>query len=192
MSIDCIDKIIEYIEKNLSEEKLKHTYGVSKEAVSLAEIYSCDKRKAEFAALCHDMFRWQSVSESDDFILKHGLPKKYLGNVNLAHSKIAAYVVKNEYQVDDMDIINAISYHTTGRKNMSILEKIIYVADAVEPNRCYKGIGELKKLAIKDINKAMIKIMDNSINYIKKRGLYLDNDTIEARKYLEKEILNGK
>ena len=183
--------IISYIENNLSKKRLIHTYGVRDTAVKLAENYGLDVSKAELAALFHDMAKYLK-GESLNYHVKHlGLDDKYLDNPSLAHSKIAAILMEKDFKVTDKDMVNAVSFHTTGRQNMSQLEKVIYIADAVEPNRDYPGVEKLRKLAFKDLDKACLMSMDNTINRVNEIGGYLDNDTILAAEYLRNEI-NGR
>lgn len=178
--------IISYIENNLNKKRLNHTYGVRDTAVKLARIYGEDEEKAELAALFHDMAK-HFKGENLNYYVKHlGLDSKYLGNSNLAHGKIAAALMKKDFNVDDEDIIGAVSYHTTGKENMSLLEKIIYIADAIEPNRDYPGVVELRELAFKDLDKAIIMSMENTIKRVDELGGYLDDDTIKALEYLRR------
>lgn len=179
--------IISYIENNLSEKRLKHTYGVRDTAIKLASEYGENTEKAELAALFHDMSK-HIKGDSLNYFVKHlDLPDKYLNNSNLAHGKIAAILIKNDFGVDDSDIINAVSYHTTGRENMSVLEKIIYIADAIEPNRNYPGVDELRELAFVDLDRACLKSMENTIARVKELGGHLDEDTIKAAKFLRRK-----
>ena len=144
------DSINNYIEKNFSEKRKVHTEGVRRTAIALAEKYGADVEKAELAALFHDMYRGVSEDVLNYYIKHLDLDKKYLNNCNLAHSKIAAIIMKRDYGIEDEDIINAVSYHTTGRPGMSLLEKIIYIADAIEPNRNYPGVDALREAAQHD------------------------------------------
>jgi len=102
-------------------------------AVKLAEKYGEDPSKAETAALFHDMYRGVSVDVLNYYVKHLGLDEKYINNANLAHGKIAAIIMERDYHITDPDIIHAVSFHTTGRAGMSKLEKIIYIADAIEP-----------------------------------------------------------
>lgn len=178
------DSIINYIEKNLTEKRKIHTYAVRDTALELAEKYECDKEKAELAALCHDMYRGMKDQLLNIYVRELGLPERYMNNPNLAHGKIAAIMIKREYGITDQEIIDAVAYHTTGRAGMSKLEKIIYLADAIEPNREYPGVSELRKLAFEDLDKAVLKALQNTIDYIEKRGYYLDDETAKARDFL--------
>lgn len=186
------DSISSYIEKNLSEKRKKHIEGVRKTAVCLAERYGVDREKADTAALFHDMFRGVSADVLNYYVKHLGLDSKYLDNVNLAHGKIAAIIMERDYGVKDRDIINAVSYHTTGRAAMSTLEKVIYIADAIEPGRNYPGVDELRKAAGEDLDRACLLSLTRTIDYVKSQGRFLDEDTLRARDYLEANIVRGE
>lgn len=173
-------KITRYIENNLNERRLKHTYSVVNEAKKLAEHYGEDAEKAEIAALFHDMYRSTPVSVLNMYVRQLGLQNNILDNPNLSHGKIAAVIMKRDYGIVDKDILNAVSYHTTGRAGMSKLEKIIFLADAIEPGRNYPTVEEIRKLAYIDLNKACISSLERTVEYIKGIGEYLDPDTINA------------
>jgi predicted HD superfamily hydrolase involved in NAD metabolism len=188
MTMTYTDKIAEYIEHNLSEKRKIHTYGVRDTAVNLAKQYGSDVNKAKVAALCHDMYKGLPLDVINYYVKHLGLDKKYLNSPNLAHSKVAAQMVQREFGIQDKDIINAISFHTTGRAGMSLLEKIIYLADAIEPNRNYPEVQNIRKLAEEDLDKACLSSLNNTIEFVKSRGEFLDNETMEAKKYFEKII----
>ncbi len=188
MNMDYIKKkISDYIEKNLSEKRRIHTEGVRKTAVMLAEKYGEDVDKAEVAALCHDMYRGINIDLLNDYVNQLGLDEKYLDNPNLAHGKIAAVMIKKEYGIDDQDIINAVSFHTTGRAGMSELEKIIYLADAIEPGRDYPSVNQLREAVDRGLDEALIMSLERTIEYVRQQGHFLDEDTLKARDYYLKE-----
>ena len=111
--------------------------------------------------LCsNDMYRGVSEDVLNYYIKHLDLDKKYLNNCNLAHSKIAAIIMKRDYGIEDEDIINAVSYHTTGRPGMSLLEKIIYIADAIEPNRNYPGVDALRESCAARLGRGMSSIFN--------------------------------
>ena len=179
---------MDYIDRNLTEKRRIHTYAVAEEASKLAQRYGEDVEKAELAALFHDFFRGISVEELNRYVREFSLSPAYFDNNNLAHGKIAAMVMERDYHITDQDIINAVSFHTTGRAGMSLLEKIIYLADAIEPNRVYPGVKELRELAMKDLDRACLQSLEKNIEYIRNRGIYLDEDTLKARDYLYKRM----
>jgi predicted HD superfamily hydrolase involved in NAD metabolism len=172
----------------MTEKRRIHTYAVAEEAVKLARRYGEDVEKAELAALFHDFFRGISVEELNGYVKAFGLNHVYLNNNNLAHGKIAAIVMERDYHITDQDIINAVSFHTTGRAGMSLLEKIVYLADAIEPNRIYPGVNELRELATKDLDKACLQSLNTNIEYIRGKGIYLDEDTLQARDSLLRKL----
>lgn len=188
--MQCSDKykIKEFIESNLMEKRRIHTYAVVRVAKELAERYGEDIEKAEIAALFHDIFRGVSKEKLNEYVRRLGLDQVYINNCNLAHGKIAAFVMEMEYGIHDKDIINAVSYHTTGREHMSRLEKIIYIADAIEPNRIYPDVDELRYLAFQNLDEACLESLNRTIDYIIKQGLFLDHNTVMARDSLLKEI----
>ena len=177
--------IADYIKENLTEKRLRHTYGVRDTAVYLAKKYGADIEKAELAALYHDMFKCISEEEMNDYVLKYNLADKYLNNKNLAHSKVAAEFMKSSYNIEDKELLDAVSFHTTGRANMTNLEKIIYLADAIEPNRNYPGVEDIRKAAETSLDEACILSLSRTAEFVKETGAYLDEDTLQALRYLE-------
>ena len=185
--------ICEYIEKNFSEKRKIHTEGVRQTAIKLAEQFGDGNpelvEKAELAALYHDMYRGVPVDVLNYYVKHLDLDeKRYKDNANLAHGKIAAIVIQRDFDEKDQDIINAVSYHTTGRPEMSLLEKIIYIADAVEPNRSYPGVQSLRQILEYDLDKAVLQSLTNTINYVRSEKKFLDEDTVLAKEYFEKLI----
>lgn len=187
-----MDSIEVYIEKNLSEKRRRHIYGVVQIAEKLAVKYGCDKEKAKTAALYHDMFRSTPVAVLNMYVKQLGLDPSYLDNANLAHGPIAARIMERDYGIKDPDILNAVRYHTTGREGMSPLEEVVYLADAIEPGRSYPGVDEIRQMAQVSLDKACLLSMERSITYIEQRGLFLHEDTVKARNDLKKKgEING-
>ncbi len=171
----------EYINKKLysvlTPKRFRHTQGVAKEAVRLAERYGADTDKAYLAGLLHDCAKCYTDEEKLAMCRQYNVPLDDVlyAQPDLAHSFLGAALAKAVYGVKDEDIINAIAYHTTGRENMSLLEKIIYIADYIEPNRePFKGLEEIRELAYKDIDKAVEYSLKNTIdhNVNKKRMIH--------------------
>ncbi len=188
------DYIYKYIDENLKESRKKHTRGVAETAVELAKLYNEDAEKAYFAAMCHDMAKNMNVDEMNDYVNKYSMGRKYLNNPNIAHGKIACMMLREDFDVEDEDILNAVSYHTTGRAGMSLLEKIIYLADAIEPGRDYPGVSELRKASREDLDKACLLSFKRTIDYLTEKGADIDGDTLAAKEYLEKtgEKMNNR
>ena len=180
MQTDYISYIRYWIEENFSDDKSRHIFGVCETAKSLARHYNADENKAEVAALFHDMFKDITDEELKDYAKNLGLEEKYQNNINLAHSKIAAAIMASDYNISDEDILNAVKYHTTGRVGMSLLEKIIFIADVIEPGRDYPGVEEVRELVYKDLAEACLTAMKNSVEYVRAKGNFIDEDTLEA------------
>lgn len=174
-------KLKDVILDQLTEKRRNHTLRVMSEAKALAKRYGVDAEKAEFAALCHDMARCKSSQETEAYIKAFGLDPRNNDSIELSHSKIAAELLKRNWGIDDPDVLNAIAYHTTGRPKMSELEKVIYLADAIEPGRQYPGVERLRQLAREDLDKACLEAMDQTIEYVTGKGYKIDEDTIRAR-----------
>lgn len=179
-----MDSINNYIEKNLSEKRKAHVYGVVETAGILAEKYGCDIEKAKTAALFHDMFRSTPIEVLNMYVRQLNMDHSYLDNANLSHGPIAAIIMHRDYGITDQDVLNAVRYHTTGRAGMSTLEKVIYLADAIEPGRQYPTVDKARELAAVSLDDACLFSMERSIAYIRERGLFLHEDTIKARDYL--------
>ncbi len=182
-----MDSIEAYIEKNLSEKRKAHVRGVAETAVKLAEAYGADADKARQAALFHDMFRSTPVDVLNMYVRQLGLDSVYLDNANLAHGPIAAIIMERDYGIADADMVRAVRYHTTGRAGMSLLEKVLFLADAIEPGRDYPGVEKIRELAKESLDKACLCSMERSIAYIRERGLFLHEDTIKARDDLKRK-----
>jgi predicted HD superfamily hydrolase involved in NAD metabolism len=187
-----MDSIYNYIVRHSSESRMGHIEGVVEVADELAERFGVDRHKTRTAALCHDLYRGIKDDALNVYVNQLGLPKKYLNNANLAHSKIAAEMIKKDFGIEDEDILNAVRYHTTGRAGMSPLEKVIFLADSIEPGRNYPGVDDIRNVAKTDLNRACLMCLERTIEYINNKGFYLDPDTLEAREwFLKKEIMNG-
>lgn len=190
MSTICIvtNKLDKFMKDNLKESRYIHSFGVEKMAIELAKIYGADAEKAAFAGKYHDIAKCFDEEKMNEYILKYGIDRKYLNNAPLAHSKVAAEILKNEYGVTDEDVLNAVRSHTTGRVNMSLLEEIVYVSDAIEENRNYPELKSLQELARKDLDKACLFIMNFAVEMILEKGRVVDEDTIVAKKFIEERI----
>lgn len=187
-----MDSITEQIERSYSEARKKHTYGVVDTATELAQRYGADVGKARTAALFHDLFRGIPAKALDVYVRQLGLPAKYLGNPNLAHSKVAALVMERDYGILDPEILDAVRFHTTGRAGMGLLEKILFLADSIEPGRNYPGLEALRDAARQNLDSACLQALERTIAYVSAKSEYLDPDTLLARDWLKKEEkLNG-
>jgi len=180
------EEMLHYLQMNLKESRLKHSLSVSETAVMLATIYGENIEKARIAGLVHDCVKNKTDAQLIKITNDHKiqLDEISMQNPSILHGLIGSIIAREIMGIYDEDILNAIHYHTTGRKNMSILEKIIYIADYIEPLRIFDGVEELRNLSVEDLNAALIKSFDNTIKYVISQKQLLHIDTIDARNYL--------
>jgi len=182
------DQINEYLKQHLTEKRYRHSLGVQKMAVQLAEIYGEDVVKANFAGLTHDIAKCYPVEQLNRLIREYGVSEDYYNNPALAHSKVGVAILQKEFGVDDPDILAAVSSHTTGRNRMSMLEEIIYVSDAIEPNRSYDGVFRLRQLVKFDIDEVCLEILEFCIRNLRFQKRKIDRDTLEAYEFIQNKI----
>ena len=180
-----INEIKEYVGKILPDKRMKHTEGVRETALKLAKKYECDEKKVEIAALLHDVGKYLHRDVLVDIIKFEDENKKRILQTEpqIYHGYGSAYLAKRDLGITDTEILNAIKYHTTGRENMSLLDKIIYIADYIEPNRCFEGVEEIRGIAFKDLDESVLKAMNNTVKYIVDNNGIIEYDTILARNY---------
>ncbi|MCI8867401.1 MAG: nicotinate-nucleotide adenylyltransferase [Anaerotignum sp.] len=183
-----IETMREKLQSALSVKRYIHTMGVAEEAIKLAEIYGTqkDQQKAQAAGLLHDCAKDYPEEMRLRFCREY---KVKLDDVmerqtDLIHPFLGAEVARREYLVTDGEILDAIRYHTTGRADMSLLEKIIFIADYIEPNReKFEGLEEARRLAYLDLDMAMRYILEETIAFVKQRGRLLHPLSLEALEY---------
>lgn len=180
------NKIQEYLKLNLKYKRYEHSLSVRDTAVKLAKIYNVDIEKARVAGLVHDCAKNMTDGQLLDIALSHKIriDEVCQESPQLVHGAVGAILANEIMGITDEETLNAITYHTTGRKNMSMLDKIIYIADYIEPLRNFPGVEELRSTAFEDIDKALLKSFDNTIKFVIDRGQLLHYDTIEARNYV--------
>ena len=179
------DRGFAYIKEHLKESRLAHTCRVADEAAALARRFGADPAKAVTASIFHDMAKNLTREEMNRQVRTFGLDPKYIDNPNLAHSKIARCLMERDFGIGDQDILNAVSYHTTGRAGMSLLEKVVFLADGIEPGRSYPSVDVIRDLARTDLDKACLCMLERTVGYLKKKGAFIDTDTTDALAYLK-------
>lgn len=188
MEIENVEKNIkEYLKKNLSTDRYKHSIGVMKKAEELAKIYNIDIKEAKIVGLSHDIAKEMSIDEYITYAMKNQikLSKEDKQVIPVLHGIIGANICKNKYGFTKR-MQDAIKYHSTGRARMSMLEKIIFIADKIEENRNYDGIEEIRHLAVTNIDSAIKYFLENTIQKCIKKDLPIHTQTIKARNYLIK------
>ncbi len=177
------------MEKVQDAKRFEHTLGVEYTAASLAMRYEYDLIDAQTAGLLHDCAKCLSDKTQLSICKKHNLSVSAVESRNpfLLHAKTGACLAEKKYGITDQNILNAIRYHTTGRPGMGLLEKIIFLADYIEPGRKHApNLSEIRKLAFLDLDMALEKVLEDTLGYLKSSGGETDPMTEKTWRYYRK------
>lgn len=183
------DWIHEKLKREIGIVRYNHSIRVMETSIRLAKYYNTNERKAALAGLLHDCAKFNDkrkllkMADNSGIILDNIMKN----DIQLIHGPLGAEIAKTQYNIEDEEVLLAIQYHTTGKENMSLLEKIIFIADYIEPNRKFKGVKEVRKLAFEDLEESLVQAMDNTIKFIINSGGLIHLDTVKARNYLKIE-----
>lgn len=179
----------ESLKTQLSGKRYEHTLGVEYTCCALAMRYGEDMEKARIAGLLHDCAKHYSGNELLAFCKAHHLSVNEYEEAfpELLHAKVGAVLAKTEYGIEDEDILQAIEYHTTGKPEMTLLEKIVYIADYMEPNRDRAPyLSKIRPLAFSDLDSCLIEILSNILTYLESSGSVIDPLTKATYEYYNK------
>ncbi len=168
----------ERLKNTLPEKRYRHSLGVADEAVRLSKIYGADTEKAYVAGLLHDCAKGFSHEKQAELCEELGVQLDEATRMcpPVIHGFLGVEIAKRDYGISDEEILNAIKYHTVGNAGMSLLEKIIYIADMTEVNRDFDGVDTLRAAADKDIDEAIILSIINQLKLQSdKRGVIHPN-----------------
>lgn len=169
MKASDLRKVRKAMEKELDAKRFEHTLGVAYTAAALAMCHDADVSKAEMAGMLHDSAKCMKAAKLIALCKKNNMEISDVENRNpyLLHGKAGCCIARKKYHIDDEDILNAILYHTTGRPGMSQLEKIIYIADYIEPGRKQApDLDIVRKMAFQNLDEALIKILSDTLRYL--------------------------
>ena len=189
---DDLEEMKEKVRNSQKESRFAHTLGVVETAIQLAKQYHVDERKAEIAALLHDCAKGFGGQEQLRLCQKYGLTITEAEERNpfLLHAKLGAYLAKADYGIDDEEILDAIRWHTTGRPEMTQLDKIIYIADYIEPNRNQApNLDEIRRLARVSLDECLYTILKATLAYLRTKNDVIDPMTEQTYLYY-KNYLN--
>lgn len=182
------EEIKEKLKKTLSSKRYKHSIGVADESRKLAEINGADTDKAYLAGLLHDCAKeintvvqirmCAEMNITIDDIIKT--------SPGLIHGILGAEIARVDYGICDEEILGAIRWHTIGKADMTLLEKIVYIADMTERNRNFEGVEELRAVVYSDLNKGILLSISQHIKLLEKRGAVIHPNTILLQKDLIK------
>ena len=185
------NELKEIVKSKMSLKRFTHTLGVVEMSEKLAKIYNADIEKCKVAALLHDICKEMDMEYiknicKNKFI--NELSEEDLENNEILHGFAGAYYVKNELGINDKEILNAIKYHTVGAKDMTLLEKIVYIADAIEYGRNYPSVVEIREETFKNLDKGILMEIEHKEEYIESIGKKSHTNTDELKKEILKEL----
>lgn len=191
-SISC--KILrKQMEKVQDEKRYEHTLGVAFTAASLAMRYGADVKQAQVAGLLHDCAKCMTNEERLSICKKNKLEVTPVEKANpfLLHAKVGAFLAKEKYGIQDEEILSAVRFHTTGRPNMTLLEKIVFTADYIEPSRkTAPNLDEVRTLAFQNLDMALCKILSETLDYLDTVDQEIDPMTKKTYDYYNGERKN--
>jgi len=168
------EKLLRLLKENLRGEKFHHSLGVEQTAIELAKLNGADWEKAGLAGMLHDITKQM---DNVGMALRYGIA--FVSEKTL-HGPVAACWLYENGVVEDEEVLNAIKYHTTGRADMTMLEKVIYLADFVEPSRDFEGVEELRELVYDDIDEGLLMGLEMSLYEVLGKKTVIDADSVAA------------
>lgn len=180
-----------WVKSLLSEKRFKHTLGVVDTAVKLALLYGVNEEQARVAAILHDAAKGFAGPVLLDKCLEFGIEADEVEQAapDLLHGKLAACYATEKFGIRDQEVLQAVRYHTTGYKNMSALDKIIFIADMIEPGRDFPGVAKLRELAFFNLEEAVRAGLESTIRHVLDQGMIIHPASVEARNSLLKDLI---
>lgn len=177
------EKILGLLSQRLSPSRYNHTIGVMKKSVEYAKMLGADEERVRIAALLHDCAKNLGPGELVRYAKQHGIAADddMMKAPHLLHGPVGAIIASTEYGITDSHILSIIEKHTLGSENMTIEEKIVYLADYTEDGRKYPSSAEVRGLALKDFGMALIKCSEESIKHLLSRNAYIHPQSIITR-----------
>ena len=185
------NELKEIVKSKMSLKRFTHTLGVVEMSEKLAKIHNADIEKCKVAALLHDICKEMDMEYIKNICknnFMNELSEEDLENNEILHGFAGAYYVKNELGVNDKEILSAIKYHTVGGKNMTLVEKIVYIADAIEYGRNYPSVAEIREETFKNLDKGILMEIEHKERYLKSVGKKSHSNTDEFKKQILKEL----
>lgn len=187
-----ITKIRRKLIAELDKERYEHTLGVMYTAASMAMCHGTDVEQALLAGLLHDCAKCIPGENKIKMCEKYHLNVSEVEreNPSLLHAKLGAFLAAKKYHIEDKEIINAIASHTTGHPHMTLLEKIIYIADYIEPGRPeLANMEEVRHLAFRNIDECLYRILEDSLEYLNRLSKPIDPMTEKTYNYYKAVLM---
>lgn len=184
-----LEQMREAARRQMPEKRWNHTLGVVSSALELADRFGGDRSKIKLAALLHDYAKAWPIDRQEQVIRSQGLPPELLSyDKELWHAHVGAWAVRDELGVDDEEVLDAIRWHTSGREHMTLADKIVCLADYIEPGRDFPGVHKIRELAEHSLEEALIAGFDSTISFLIEKGKRIFPLTVMARNGLIEEV----
>ncbi len=180
------------VKNKVGDKRFVHILSVVNMAEKLAKIYGADIEKIKISALLHDICKEMNLDEMKKIFIENfsnEFPEEDIENTEILHAPVGAYWVEKNLNIKDKEILNAIKYHTVGNKNMTLVEKIVYIADAIEMGRNYPSVGAIREKTFKNLDEGILLEIEKKTEFLKSIGKKSHKNTLEMREQLLKEKL---
>lgn len=185
--------VMESVRLQMPEKRWQHTIGVRDTAMKLAEQYGANPCQAEWAAVLHDLAKYWPVEKQRQTLIDAGEQEPWLHyDKPLWHAPAGAITAERDYRVTDQAILDAIRYHTSGRPGMTVLDKVICLADYIEPGRVFPGVERLRELAETSLEAALVASFEGTISQLMGHGARIFPLTVLARNSLLEELHSAR
>lgn len=176
------ERMIETIRSGMPERRWLHVQGVIETSIVLARRFGADPAKAELAAILHDLAKYWPVDRMEAYIREEGVDLDVLGyDKELWHAPAGAYAAAKDFGVTDAEVLDAVRWHTSGRESMTLLDRVVCLADYMEPSREFPGVDRIRELAQTDLDGALTAGFDSTIRFLLDKGKRIYPLTVTAR-----------
>ncbi|MWC27549.1 bis(5'-nucleosyl)-tetraphosphatase (symmetrical) YqeK [Paenibacillus sp. MMS18-CY102] len=183
------EAIIESVKAQMPERRWLHVQGVMETSIILAQRFGADAERAELAAILHDVAKYWPTERMARIIADEQLPQELLEyDKELWHAPVGAFVAERDYGITDAEVLDAIRYHTSGRVGMTLLEKIVCLADYMEPGRDFPGVDKIRQEAEHSVEKALLAGFDSTISFLLEKEKRIFPLTVAARNAMIQQL----
>lgn len=186
-------EIEEDLKRHLAPKRLSHSYGVMETAALLAERWGADAEQCRLAGLLHDAGKWQTQEAIMPACEARGIPltEEDRACPQVLHAYLSEAIAREDYGVTDDEVLKAVRHHCLGAPDMGLVEKIVFLADMIEPGRTGEWVEPIRKLAYEDLNQAVMACYELTIAHNEAKGAHIHNSVWAHKKSLEEQIHGG-